>query len=140
MCIHTPCCLPVRVRVQERATALSAKDVALDTFARRAEQLGVTPHLPPSAAASGALRFGLWQCDHANNVTGAAARGSRQLKVVKLSLAGLLGPGRTPLGGLVYAGGSYVRVRIQTRTCACACVMHPWCLLLRLSCARPGLA
>lgn len=76
--------------------------MALDTFTRRAEQLGVSQHVP--APNSSVLRFALWQCDHANNVQGMAVRGSRQLKVTKLSLSGVVGPGKVPLGGLVYAG------------------------------------
>lgn len=60
---------------QEGATVHSARAVAQDVLTQQAEALGVAqPNL------SSVLRFALWQCDHLNNVTGAAERGSRQLK------------------------------------------------------------
>lgn len=54
----------------------SARTTALETLAARCEGLGV-----PQPALAQQLRFALWQCDHANNVTATAVRGAHQLKV-----------------------------------------------------------
>ncbi|GFR45023.1 hypothetical protein Agub_g6334, partial [Astrephomene gubernaculifera] len=111
----------------EGATALSAKAEAQRVLTRRAEQLGLLGEAKDMAAGGEAgagaaaaaaalasrLRFSLYQCDHANVVTAPAVRGSRQLKVLRLSLSGLVsrsGPlaGRE-LGGLVY-GDTFIDI------------------------------
>lgn len=69
--------------IQEGATAQSAKAVALDTLTRCCGRLGLPPLSSStlSSGSSGRLSVSLWQCDHANRVTAAAIKGSRQLKV-----------------------------------------------------------
>ncbi|KAG2439029.1 hypothetical protein HYH02_006557 [Chlamydomonas schloesseri] len=94
----------------DNATGLTAKAVAQEELARRAEQLGVAGGAGgvSGAALAARLRFSLLQFDHANRVTAPAVRGSRQLKVLRLSLPDVSaratsGPyAGLRLGGLVY--------------------------------------
>ncbi|MEW5311938.1 MAG: hypothetical protein WDW38_003611 [Sanguina aurantia] len=92
---------------QEGAAAGGAEAVALDTLTGCCGRLGLPPPASstPSRGSSGRLAVSLWQCDHANRVTGVARRGSRQLKVVRLSLLDIHSSSHNGalLGGLVYA-------------------------------------
>ncbi|MEW5304242.1 MAG: hypothetical protein WDW36_006866 [Sanguina aurantia] len=91
----------------EGAAAGGAEAVALDTLTGCCGRLGLPPPASstPSRGSSGRLAVSLWQCDHANRVTGVARRGSRQLKVVRLSLLDIHSSSHNGalLGGLVYA-------------------------------------
>ena len=75
-CVQRARPFPSPPRSQERATAESAKTAALDALVQQCNMLGV-----PQPALAKQARFALWECDHVNNVTAAAVRGSRKLKV-----------------------------------------------------------
>ncbi|EFJ40882.1 cilia/flagella specific MOT9 [Volvox carteri f. nagariensis] len=111
------------------ATALSAKAVAVEVLARRAEQLGLAGS--PTAAR---LRFTLMQMDHMNRVTVPAVRGSRQLKVIRLSLPDISprNSGGKLLGGLVY-GDTFLELPPTppyTTASAASTVASGWRLLV----------
>eukprot|EP00195_Chlamydomonas_chlamydogama_P002993 CAMPEP_0202922708 /NCGR_PEP_ID=MMETSP1392-20130828/78065_1 /ASSEMBLY_ACC=CAM_ASM_000868 /TAXON_ID=225041 /ORGANISM="Chlamydomonas chlamydogama, Strain SAG 11-48b" /LENGTH=588 /DNA_ID=CAMNT_0049616349 /DNA_START=166 /DNA_END=1928 /DNA_ORIENTATION=- len=85
--------------LQAEATVMSARAVAMEALAQRCGEMGVAlPALQQQA------KFALWQCDHLNNVTGQAVRGSRQLKVIRLSVSDIQSSVTGQLlGGVVYA-------------------------------------
>ncbi|GLI70776.1 hypothetical protein VaNZ11_015810 [Volvox africanus] len=100
----------------EGATALSAKAVALEVLSRSAEQLGVSGVLGAGGGGgsplASRLRFILIQMDHVNRVTAPAVRGSRQLKILRLSLPDIAvrsSAGSKLLGGLVY-GDTFLEI------------------------------
>ncbi|KAG2432090.1 hypothetical protein HXX76_009017 [Chlamydomonas incerta] len=111
----------------DNATGHSAKAVAQEVLARRAEQLGVAGGAggAPGSALAARLRFSLLQFDHANRVTAPAVRGSRQLKVLRLSLPDVsaraaAGPyAGTRLGGLVY-GDTFIDLPAATAAATAA--------------------